>query len=202
MDNFENHISKKTLDDIWGPVAIINPFRRKDFIFVEGYYSAFKILIKITKNEIPIEAKYLNDVDESKTTLINPIMFLAHHFIELSLKRYIMKLKKTCSKTHQLKDLLEILETLWHDADLQYLDSFWIEKGWLQGWEIKYQFQNIKKIISDLHCIDKKSTNFRYNDTLLFQKIDLNKLENKIDYLYDFFEDLNVSISFINDEKV
>lgn len=200
--NVENIISHfldtVTFNDIWGDTVKINKFRRRDFVFIEGYYSSLKILLKIAKGDIPNIDKYLNDVDDRKDILINPIMLLSHFFIELSLKRYISKLEGEYENIHNKKCLFDNLEKLWNDRTSDLTEEFWLENSFLQGYSITNRLKTVKEIIYNFYELDPKSLTFRYCNIGLSREelmIDVNALERDIDLIYDFFEDLNIAIS-------
>lgn len=187
-----------TYNDIWGSTVKINNFRRRDFVFIEGYYSSLKILLKIARDEIPNIEEYLNDVDERKDILINPIMLLCHFFIELSLKRYISKLSTDKEIGHDKKGLFNKLEELWNDKTSNLTEEYWLKQSFLQGYSIANRLKTIKEIVYNFYELDPKSLTFRYCNVSMREQeimIDLNALERDIDLIYDFFEDLNIAIS-------
>lgn len=197
-DIIERYIDKNIYDVFWGNTVILNIFRRRDFIFAEGYYSALKILLAIAKDNIPNIEQYLNDVDERKDTLINPIMLIYHFYIELSLKRYVEKLCSKSKKIHDKIKLVNYLEKLWLDKTSQLTEDFWEKEGFPEGYFIGDKFKNIYLIINKVHEIDPDSLKFRYSSTPLKDSevfLDLDKIEEEVDILYDFFEDLNIAIS-------
>lgn len=187
-----------TFADIWGDTVKINKFRRRDFVFIEGYYSSLKILLKIAKDDIPNIDEYLNDVDDRKDVLINPIMLLSHFFIELSLKRYISKLEGKYGNIHDKKCLFDELEKLWKGKTSELTEEFWLKNSFLQGCSITNRLKTIKAIVRNFYELDPKSTTFRYCNITPSEEefmIDLKALEQDIDLIYDFFEDLNIAIS-------
>lgn len=201
-NNTENPIyhflNADTFSDMWGSTVKINSFRRRDFVFAEGYYSSLKILLKIAKDEIPNIEKYLNDVDESKDILINPIMLLCHFYIELSLKRYIFKLSKQNERGHNKKKLFNILEKLWNNRTSTLKKEHWLKQSFEEGYSIANRLKMIKEIVNNLSELDPNSLTFRYCDVELNKQevaVDIKTLEDSIDLIYDFFGDLNIAIS-------
>ena len=90
------------------------------------------------------------------------------------------------------------VKKLWLDKTSQLTEEFWEKEGFIEGYFIGDKFKNIYLIINKVHEIDPDSLKFRYSSTPLKDSevfLDLDKIEEEVDILYDFFEDLNIAIS-------
>lgn len=117
-------------------------------------------------------------------TLLHPILFLYRHSVELRLKRLIEEHGSDLAPRR-------------HELDALYATA----KQAIQRYLPSADFENVDRVMAELHAIDPKSQTFRYATTpkgkpieIPVSEVDLVHLRTQMDHLDTFFFSIEIEI--------
>lgn len=212
--------SKKFQNGNWQDNAILSNGYYSWDMMADGYFNAANILVGSTICPEFINEEYLccknKEIGEHlfstcKNTFIFPIFFLYRHYIELSIKKAYMRIKKCKLENSKIKaehSLRILFKNLKDNYMNMYNSNMYQMYKNLEFKQLRHKFPEIEQTILEFDAIDSTSFNFRYpidnNGCLIFNNNEIINIENlaeKMQKIRVFFQYLDIALDEIEEVK-